>query len=178
MTTLTLILTLLNLIPSVNFTLWMSHLFTTGRQSQPEYAPWETPSNCQRRQLLSISIASSCSLAHGLLINKNRTLTSIRMTKLLWTFPRLLLGHTTTSRTLFTNKPFHTILINKASADFIFVLPTSKFNISMTKESNKNQRMDLIFNPGTTNFATRKYIFKDSYCPLREAGKKKNSLDT
>lgn len=162
--------TLLSLIPSANFTLWMSHLFTTGRQSQSEYVPRETPSNCQRKRLLGISIASSCSLAHALLINKNRTLTSIRMTKLLRTFPRLLLGSTTRSNTLFTKKPFHTILINNASADFSFVLPKYKFNISMTGVSNQNQRMDLIFNPGPkNNFTTRKYIFEDSYRPLREA---------
>lgn len=95
--------------------------------------------------------------------NKNATLTSNRMTKLLWTCPKLVLGSTTRSSIL---KPFHTILINTASAHFTSVLPKYKFNISMTKESNQNQTKGIIFNWEIKNLANRKYIFEDS---LREA---------
>lgn len=116
---------------------------------------------------LGIPIASCWTLAHASLKNKNRTLTSIRMTKLLWTFPKLLLGSKTIQRssTLLMNKPFHGTLNNKVQISFFYC--PSKILISVSIKSKSKD--GLYFQPrNKEELRQRKVMFEDSYCVLRE----------
>lgn len=142
-----------------------------GRQSANTSTTLE-----EKKRLLGVSLLCSCYLARASVINKNTTLTSMKMTKRICELSPSCSSASQLCRdqALCTSTSHSTsFLLTEHEISFLYC---SSKSLLLAQLKSHNQKMEVFVNSGAKDFSNRKYIFQDSCCPSQKPKSSRNNL--